>query len=777
MSRPVFRSLFRPVSRRLVALVAVGASLGATALVVVTAPVAQAATTAAPVNPALVYEADVNGDGASTGISLRSSYTGAVTVLRAEDTTITNEQPALSPDGERVAFSTGTALGTGDTESIWLISKTGSGACRVIDARADAAKTKVLTAGDTVVDTDVSWSPDGTTLYFSRLVLTPTTATQDLHRVPATCGATAATAIPVPAGYDATDPVPSPDGLQLAFTLQSQTQPGDPAVWLATTAGASPHRLVTDSAAAAWSPDSTRIAYETRTAAVAGSDVYRIGVVHPDGTAATTLGTTQLSSVSASEASSPSWAADGRAIYFSAFLVGSAGPGTSDLYAVSYPAGQRVRLTTTAGNETAPNFRGPVPPDVVSGTRSMFTGTAPVRILRTLATSTTPATPVGPGGVRDVLVTGLFTPTDAPAFTVPANATAVVLNVTSVNATAATDIRVYPTPADASFPPVSNINVQPRQSTPNLVTVAVGVGGKVRLRNTAGTTDLLADLAGYFAPPSSRGALFTPSDPKRILHTGSGYVGPTSQAKIGVGGIVDLPVTGTLNVRGGGTVTVPADATAVVLNVTAFNATAATDIRVYPSPGTAVTFPGVSNLNVPKAGVTVANLVVVKVGVGGIAGGKVRLRNTAGATDLAADLAGWYGPSGGTVGAVFVPVQPQRLLSTVYGIGRTGYDRTPLSAGGVLDGLVTGARAVPAGAVAVTLNVTGVGATTGTDLRAYPTPASGTVYPGVSNLNLQKGASRANLATVKVGAGGAVRVRNSAGTVGTILDLSGYYLP
>ena len=747
---------------------------------VTAAPASAAITPAAPAVPALVYEADTNADGATTGISLRNSYTGAVTVLRAEDTTVTNAQPALSPDGERVAFTSGTAAGSGDTESIWLMSKTGAGACRVLDARADAARARAVDAGDTVVDSGVTWSPDGTTLLFSRLVLTPTfaTTTQNLHRVPATCSASGSTAIPTDPAYDASDPVLSPDGAQLAYTLLSRTVPGDPAVWLATATGTAPHRLLANSSSPSWSPDGTRLAYETRTAAVGGSDVYQIGVVRSDGTAAATLGQTQLSSVSASDATSPSWAADGGAIYFSAYVIGPSGPTQSDVYAVSYPGGQRVRVTATNGDETAPSFRGPLPTPVVSGVRSVFTGIAPKRILRTLPTvtptGTIPGSPVGPGGVRDVVVTGLITPTDGSgAFTVPTNATAVVLNVTSVNATAATDVRVYPTPADASFPPVSNINVQPRQSTPNLVTVAVSKDGRVRLRNTAGTTDLLADLAGYFAPQPSSGSLFTSSDPKRILHTGSGYVGPTSQAKVAAGKYVDLPVTGTLNVRGGGTVTVPADASAVVLNVTAFGASTATDIRVFPSPAPATTFPGISNLNVPNAGVTVANLVVVKVGNGGM----VRLRNTAGATDLAADLAGWYGPSGGTVGAAFVPVQPQRLLSTVYGIGRTGYDRTPLAPLGVLDGTVAGARGLPAGAVAVTLNVTGVGATTGTDLRAYPTPASGTAYPGVSNLNLQPGASRANLATVKVGAGGGVRVRNSAGNVGVILDISGYYLP
>ena len=38
------------------------------------------------------------------------------------------------------------------------------------------------------------------------------------------------------------------------------------------------------------------------------------------------------------------------------------------------------------------------------------------------------------------------------------------------------------------------------QTAANLVTVAVGAGGRVRLRNSLGSLHLIADLAGYYAP-------------------------------------------------------------------------------------------------------------------------------------------------------------------------------------------------------------------------------------------------------------------------------------
>ncbi len=86
----------------------------------------------------------------------------------------------------------------------------------------------------------------------------------------------------------------------------------------------------------------------------------------------------------------------------------------------------------------------------------------------------------------------------------------------------------------------------------------------------------------------------------------------------------------------------PAPGTAVLLNVTAVEPTAAsTDVRVFPALADG-RLPGTSNLNAVR-GQTVANTVLATVG----RDGRVRLRNAAGAVHLVVDLAGWYGPSGG----------------------------------------------------------------------------------------------------------------------------------
>ncbi|MER7517197.1 hypothetical protein [Streptomyces sp. NPDC126499] len=75
-------------------------------------------------------------------------------------------------------------------------------------------------------------------------------------------------------------------------------------------------------------------------------------------------------------------------------------------------------------------------------------------------------------------------------------ATAVVLNVTATNTTAPTYVTAYP--YGTARPGASNLNVPAGATVPNLVTVPVK-DGKVTFYNHGGTTDLIADVQGFFA--------------------------------------------------------------------------------------------------------------------------------------------------------------------------------------------------------------------------------------------------------------------------------------
>lgn len=335
---------------------------------------------------------------------------------------------------------------------------------------------------------------------------------------------------------------------------------------------------------------------------------------------------------------------------------------------------------------------------------------------------------------------------------VPAGATAVVLNVTGVSATRSTDVRVFPASSDGAVPSVSNLNLAAGQTRANLVTVAVGEQGAVRLRNESGSVHLLADLAGYYLPSAE--TRFFPLEPSRVLDTRAG-IGSREGAKLGAGGTLDLQVAGTSEV--------PSTARAVVLSVTAVGATRSTDVRVYPRRAGSSTVPTISNLNVAPGG-PVPNLVIVRVGDDGL----VRLRNSSGELSLVADVFGYYDASS-SGGTLFRPLTPQRLLDT-------RPDR--LGERELLDLDTSGQGGVPEGATAVALNVTGVGASASTDVRAYPTPLGQTSGPpSVSTLNLTRGQTAAGAAIVPTGNGSAVRFYNSSGSVALLVDVAGWFGP
>ena len=124
-------------------------------------------------------------------------------------------------------------------------------------------------------------------------------------------------------------------------------------------------------------------------------------------------------------------------------------------------------------------------------------------------------------------------------------------------------------------------------------------------------------------PPAVATTKYVPVVPRRILDTRDGIGAPAGI--VGEGGQIDVQIAGVGSVPAIGVA-------AVVLNVTATEATQAGYVSVYPS-GTRR--PLVSSLNLEAIGQTVANLVTVKVGTNG----KVTLF-TSGGTHLVADLAG-----------------------------------------------------------------------------------------------------------------------------------------
>ena len=420
-----------------------------------------------------------------------------------------------------------------------------------------------------------------------------------------------------------------------------------------------------------------------------------------------------------------------------------------------------VAAGTYSVSLTVTDFQGATDTDTLSvhPVHSQYTAIGPCRVFDTrtghgscsLAPTIVKA-PVGPGGTLSVKVTGVAN--------VPATATAVVLNVTAVSATAATFVTVFP--HGGSTPLASNLNVNTSAPTPNLVIVPVGAGGIVDFYNAKGNVELLADIAGYFSPTST--GKYAAVGPCRLFdtRTGSGVcpsAQPVTAAPLGAGQTLSVLV------RGVGTV--PTDATAVVLNVTGVQSTATTFVTVSPS---LVARPLASNLNLHNAG-AVANLVVVPIG----SDGKVNFYNDKGTVNLIADVAGYFSPSA-TPG--YTPTGPCRVFDTRTGTGSClnapGAPKAVIAADSSIAVKVTGMGGVPDTATAVVLNVTAVDASATTFVTVWP---DGDARPLASNLNVSSKPAVPNLVIVPIGAGGMIDFYNANGHVNVVADIAGYFSP
>jgi hypothetical protein len=316
---------------------------------------------------------------------------------------------------------------------------------------------------------------------------------------------------------------------------------------------------------------------------------------------------------------------------------------------------------------------------------------------------------------------------------------AVVVNVTAVRPQAAGWLLTYP--SGSSPAASSTLNYDAGATVANQAVVGVGSDGRIRLK-VSQRTDVLVDVVGWYP---AFGNLST-TTPTRILDTRSGLGAPTG--RLVPGGRIDLAVTGSAVVPTSGV-------DSVLLNVTAARPTKDGNLAVWP---TGTTMPNSSSLNF-STGSSVSGLVVAKVG----SNGRVSIRTSA-ATDVVADVVGWY-PSG----ADYDGLTPARLLDTRNGTGAASTGA--LAAGSVQRLKVTGRGGVPStGVKAVVLTVVVTGPQAPGYLTAYP---SGTSRPTTSNINYVAGQTIANTAVVTPSADGYVDLYVFASTQ-VVADVQGY---
>jgi hypothetical protein len=412
-------------------------------------------------------------------------------------------------------------------------------------------------------------------------------------------------------------------------------------------------------------------------------------------------------------------------------------PGTYTVTAIVKDPAQTVTRTAT-----------------VTTTGSAYLPVTPTRVLDTRRGLGAPQAKIGADGTISVDVTS--------GVTVPAGLgtiTAAVLNVTATDETGNGVITAYPD--GGTLPQSSNVNFSAGHNVPNLVTVKVGADHKVDFHNgSSASTDLLADVAGYYVQATDGSSYYLPNSPDRVLDTRSG-IGGVSGA-VGPGATVSLSVPQCT--QGTGSSKQTATATAVAMNVTAVSPTANGVITAYPD-GAAL--PTASNLNY-YTGHNIPNMVVVAVG----ADGKVEFHNTStGSVQLVADLEGCYSQS---LGSAFVPLNPSRELDTRSGLGENSSTGVPVAAN--KDALWysnSGEISDLWNAAAVVMNVTVTDTKANGFITAYPESST---LPNASNLNFLKGQTVPNLVMVATDGQIPVALHNSStGSVDLIADLFGYF--
>ncbi len=314
---------------------------------------------------------------------------------------------------------------------------------------------------------------------------------------------------------------------------------------------------------------------------------------------------------------------------------------------------------------------------------------------------------------------------------------------------------VQASPGGASTIATAGVGSATGSATLNGLTGGVPYTFTVRTLNGGGYGPTSAPSASI-TPTAESLTGYHPLSPFRALDTRDGtggLVGPFASGQTRSFDVVGI---------GGGSGVPNAGVAAVVLNVTATNATAGSHLTVFPAGQLQ---PTASNLNF-VAGQTVPNLVVAKVG----ANGRVSIFNNAGTAHVIADVVGWFDTGAPATGSRFNPVAPYRTLDTRDGTG--GLTGT-FASGQTRSFTATGSGGVPTtGVTAVVLNVTVTAPTAASHLTVFP---AGQPQAAASNLNFVAGQTVPNLVVATVGANGRVDIFNNAGTTHVIADVVGWF--
>ncbi|MEA5366400.1 trypsin-like serine protease [Amycolatopsis sp., V23-08] len=321
----------------------------------------------------------------------------------------------------------------------------------------------------------------------------------------------------------------------------------------------------------------------------------------------------------------------------------------------------------------------------------------------------------------------------------PATASAVAVSLVGIEGTAGTFLTAY----GDTLPSTSNLNLGVGATAAVMAVVPVGADGRIKVRNNAGSIDVIVDYLGYYS--ASGESTYQPADkPVQVLDTRGSLGG--HPGKLTGGEVVTVPVRGKAGV--------PADAVAVAVNLTGTETDSNTFFSVYAQGS-----PGPSTLNI-SAGADRATQSLVRIGDDGA----IRLFLHHGQGHALLSVLGSFVP--GDAGSRYAALgTPTRLLDT-----RALVPPAPLGPGGIV---TVQAAGLPAEATAAAVNLTDVQPSVRSFLSAWSHDLPYSDIP--STLNATPGDNTSNAATVRLGSGARLDVRNSAGSTNLVVDLQGYY--
>ncbi len=393
-------------------------------------------------------------------------------------------------------------------------------------------------------------------------------------------------------------------------------------------------------------------------------------------------------------------------------------------------------VTTLPGGEAVQGASGPL----------QFVPVTPCRVVDTRGPDGPLAGPAIQGG------TFRSFPITQGSCNIPSTAAAYLLNVTVVPQGQLSSLTVYPTGEDPGVT-ITLVSLDGRVKSDAAITPA-GTNQAINVY-AANTTNVVLDIAGYFAPASRSTLAYYPLTPCRVIDTRNPN-GPLGGPFLNGGEERDFPILQAT------TCNIPASARAYSFNVAALPRaggplpflTVWAAGEAQPVVGTLTDF----------TGTVVSNAAIVPAGTGGAIAAYPD-----GNTDLVVDINGYF-DAPGAGGLSLYPINPCRAFDSRHIV--VAFD-------GLLRIPVLGARgdlcAFTSDTQVVVFNATAMPRGELDYLTLWP---DGQPKPLAWNLNAVDGAVTSNLAIVQARRGSAFSVdAYGAGTTQLLLDVSSYFGP